>query len=662
MNVGFHLFIRELRGRSYFLLGAALLGLLPLMWAARLDRGETIIDLRLQFARLLVGLVLAGLPLFWGARWLVKGAGAAGSRSFELAQPLTAWQLTAAKLSAMVAITLGSAFLIGLPTALADPGLARRGHLYLFDLLFSANRPDTVVTHAHLVLPVRFSDAQWLLCRAAGLPLLLFAPLVLAQSVSFAAASRGRQALADFGCWLLFAAAAGVAVDRLLGYGALGFLLGWLPLLCLALAVLGIWSAWRSFAAGALLANAHRGHSAVMNPGLLVLGLLLMAGAFGATRPDVAALESFSLVSANADGSLWLIGGRQRDSAMSPLLLVEPATGKTTFAAPLLQLNFYSVAVAERAAFAVVGRQDGRLERLLVRPGKASVPRPFDLFASWSSGERFATDASGLFEVTMNYEFVVTVREQPGGRERFRIPLPKGPSDSLVQLKNRQGSIFDVVIALGLQDLEHQSFARYQLDATDGTFAREDLWRTRLNGSPAGLEAWWQEALPLAAAGVPLDVLADFEELLPLTGDGVFLAREHRFSSDLDGRRYTIVNGRGACTGALVIPHGAFVSGEIRPGLLLVGISDGDIDAAYDFHRPRGANAFAAWSTWVVEVPQGRIVRRLRGFAPSHPMTDSRRTFLLGPYGEPYDLPAADAEPRRILPWRPLPAAKEDGG
>lgn len=501
--------------------------------------------------------------------------------------------------------------------------------------------------------------AARLLWQAVGLPLLLFAPLVLAQSFSFAAANRGRQAMVDLVCWLLFAAASGVALDRLLRYGALGFLLGWLPLLCLALVGLAICSAWRSFAAGGLLANAHRGHSAVMNRGLLALGLLLMAGAFGATRPDVAALESFSLVSANADGSLWLVGGRQRDSAMSPLLLVEPATGKTTFAAPLLQLNLFGMSVAERAAFVLVGREQGRLDRLLVRPGKRPVPRPWDSL-TWPPPDPSAVDASGLLEVSMDHEFLATVREQPGGRERFRIPLPKGPSDSLVQLKNRQGSIFDVVIDLGLEYPEHRRFARYRLDASDGTFAREDLWRTRLNGSPARFKPWWEGALPLAAAGVPLDLLADFEELLPLAG-GVFLAEEHRFYSDLDGRPYAIVNGRGACTGALVIPPQAFVSGEIRPGLLLVGISDGDIDAAYDFHRPRGANAFAGWTTWVVELPQGRIVRRLQGFAPNHPKTGSSRTFLLGPFGEPYDLEAADAEPRRILPWRPLPAAAEDG-
>ncbi len=70
----------------------------------------------------------------------------------------------------------------------------------------------------------------------------------------------------------------------------------------------------------------------------------------------------------------------------------------------------------------------------------------------------------------------------------------------------------------------------------------------------------------------------------------------------------------------------------------------------YGFADGCGLETYADWTTLLIDTTTGTVLRTLPGFAAHANSTGDGRVWLVGPYGEPFDLESAMAEPRSILP------------
>ncbi len=243
------------------------------------------------------------------------------------------------------------------------------------------------------------------------------------------------------------------------------------------------------------------------------------------------------------------------------------------------------------------------------------------------------------------------VRDLPGGQWRERR-FPELHSCHVLALRPGRDQLFDVVIALAIDDIYSRRFEIAHFEPISEKLIRTEPWRADWKRSWLGSSAWWKEALPAFQGGVPLEILGDFPKPRAMAG-GLFIASDYdAFGYRLSGA-FTMVSREGLCTGSLRLPPGSYLAGEIQPGLLLAATEVDDPAKIDDRLYRRDAGTFASWTALVIESRTGRILGRLPGLAPS-PIADPEiPAFLIGPYGEPYDLEAVDAEPRRILPWRP---------
>lgn len=168
-------------------------------------------------------------------------------------------------------------------------------------------------------------------------------------------------------------------------------------------------------------------------------------------------------------------------------------------------------------------------------------------------------------------------------------------------------------------------------------------------------EAWWHEALPLLDAGLPFEVLSGSSQVTSLAGGYGVLVAERADTPPHIGHRFRIVDRSGKEVGSFAAEPGGYPAGEIRPGLLLVGLQAKSNLVDY-FLGSSVANRFLIpepLETLVVEVPSGRIVKKLDGLRPRKFAPASDRVWLENDRGEPFDLASADAEPQRIFPFRP---------
>ncbi len=262
MKIFFHLVGRELRVRWHFFLCAPALGLLSWPFSAFVPP---------------VYLAVAAVPLVMGAGWLIGGFGPGGRRGFELARPISAWQLCAAKLAAILVVGLGVILVCrvgglfylarGFLPALVDD----RGGLHCFS--FPMYGPL-------VVYPESFAWKFWRLFEA---PLAVLMLVGWIQTFAFAIADRGWRSLAEVGA-LFYVAAALARAWHVAGEDPWTFSFGWLPAVAVAFAALAVAAAWRSIAAGVLVERAHQGYAAIATPGLLALGTLLFATALAQER------------------------------------------------------------------------------------------------------------------------------------------------------------------------------------------------------------------------------------------------------------------------------------------------------------------------------------------------------------------------------------------
>lgn len=659
MKTFLHLWRRELADQRYFFVAALVTGTLPYLLAALSPVPDNeIADLRTASARAAVVLFFLVAPIALGARWLVAGF-ADRRRSFELARPLSAWQLCASKLAAILTIVLGGTWLASLPTLMSAFRFDTAAlDAWLFRTL-SAEPFAEPWTHYQFFLPgygpAGLGWLVFLLLAAAGLAFVVLAILAPVQSLSLVFAERSWRSLVDLGAWLVFAALLAAAADRLRSYAAFGIALSWLAPLLLSICVLGVVGAWLSFRGGALIERAHGRHSLAMNLGLVALGSLAAISAYAATRPDIEKLSSYPFSFPSDDQSHWLIAGTQDPRGFEPAFLVETATGKATYLAPFAHLAGVPRFSADGRRLFMARFAEGRSKESFYLENGVQVSLPGEI--GWGLGYQAELDGEGKLLVNMEKNFQVGVYELPGGRRRglLKIPVDQGWS----QVVHRHGTSFDVLVTLRGRKGGEIETRRFRLDAGSLTLEAGETWRFPSDIQPNAydLETWWNEALPLLDAGMPFEKLARSPRLTALEGGFGVVVAAITETPPHAGYRFTIVSPRGEDAGSFeALPRG-YPAGEIRPGLLLVGLHRKPDSFEY-FIGARGGRLWGLspnppLATLVVEVPSGKILRRLEGLTPRKYAAASSRVWLENADGEPYDLAAADAEPQRILPFRP---------
>ena len=669
MKTFLHLLKRELLDYRWFFPAALACGLLPYALAPfATHQANEIGDVRATIARVVVLGFFLGAPLAFGTKWLVAGL-LNGRRSFELARPLSAWQLCGSRLGAIGILVVSGSFLAALPTGwvalqLDDP------------------RIQTVLTSYRM----NFSDLGWQLyqglAQAQSHPFfvqatgtwafqilvvaILFALglLLLSQSLTFAAAHPSWWSLLDLSSWLILLLTGGYSYYRLGLYDARGILLSWLIPAFSLLGAIGIWSAFRALEAGSLLAAAHQRFARPMNFGLLSLAALTVFSAHAATSPDIRKLPVFSIALPSPDGTRWLVGGDQSYSDFQPAFLVDKATGKATYVAPLPSFGSLPRLSADGLRWFAPGKQGypfGSFFDLSANPPlEVTVPitiepRDLDFRAA-------AVDESGELLLRFSPSGEIHVNHLPDGRELAQIKDRELRGYGF--LVHRQNSQFDLVKLNESQEdgTPAKSTWRFQLfrfDAVTRVLTAGEAWTyTSVTEIPFFDLAWWLEALPLLEAGVPFAELAQNPKPVALTG-GYGALREAAAPGPASGKSYKIIDSRGTRVGGFETGPRAFPVGEIRPGLLLVG-NPASADSTGSRHH--NSDTLLTWSgywqTLVVEVPSGRILRSLEGFAPMKHPAAGRQVWLINENGEPFDLASATAEPRPILPIRPLLAKR----
>lgn len=541
-----HLLKWELFEHRTFLLMALALGFLPYLLAplissAQADPG----DARLILARVVTLGFFLGAPLAFGTRWLMSALGN-GRRAFELARPLSAWQLCGSKFVAILLLLVVGTLLVGAPTLFAAfdlndvfSRLARSNHFSTFNAASWDFYGETVTTFRDA--PEMRASAQRLFIPSStsfllvgGLVLLaLQSALVLmtfSQSLTFAVKNPRVRSLLDLGSWLAFFGLTGIAAYRLALFGVQ--IASWTPSILLAVAVLGFFSAWRSWKAGSLLDEAHRQHSRALNPGLLAIGAVTAIAAHLVTVPSPQKLATFSLALPSPDGSHWLVAGPQGN--LEPAFVVELASGRTSYVEPVH--HFFGLPM-------------------------------------------FSTDGKNL---------------------DYHLPDRRA-------------------IRAGWQN---------------GKLQKEELGVSRL--------AAWSE-LPKTRQGLNLHGGLRFHPEGLLTGDtspALF--------------RWNLVGVQGEKLASVDLLPRARPVGEIRPGLLLVGIPSSDgMPRTFRSTPDLLLGKIDNWQTLVIEVPTGKILKKLEGLVPmSHPQT-GKQVWLIDKNGEPFDLASAEADPQPILPFRP---------
>lgn len=651
MKTFLHLLRRELADRRYFFAGALAIGFMPYVVAlVAVSTVEDLTDIRTGIALVILAGYLFGVPLVLGARWLVAEF-ASGRRAFELARPISAWALCASKLAAIATMILGGALVASVPTAMAafGPGLS------LFDN-FLLNSP--------LLPPFLFFLLVSLSVVDIGVV------FVLAQISSFLFVARTRQALADFGTLLLFIALLAYAYQRCDHFGALAIASSWLDRLGLALVVLGVYCAWRSFRAGSLFERAHRRHSVAMNLGLLACGAISALAAAWVVRPDAEKLLLYTRAVPNADGSRWLVAGLQDPRGFEPVFAVDPDRRQATYLAPRPHFNGYPWPSADgrRIGFlADRGRslqlyelQSGAVQPILVGP--LGDPQVRVVGVDDRLELMVALDPSGDLR---SYSL-------SPGRDLARVNVPD-VRGSIVSIFHREGSLFNLLVQR--ENDEHDLLmssckaTHFVFDAQSGAVRRGNAWSYRpvCKVDSQAEPAWWRQALPLLESGIDFSRLAPHYSLASLSGNrGVMPAtvdQRHPYEPIRESKRNWVIFDKENDRLGSFEAHPDFLPvGEIRPGLLLVGRLPEEVFVS-EHHRRR----IGEWQTLVVDVPSGRILRVLEGFAPVKHPEGGKKVWLVDRMHAPHDLESAEAEPRPILPWLPVLASQPwalrlDGG
>lgn len=662
MKTFLHLVRRELLDYRLFFVAALAFGLLPYALAPLAAAGPGELPLlRAEIAKFVVLGFFVLTSCMLGARWLIAGF-ASGQRGFELTRPISAWQLCASKLSANLLLIFGGTWLASLPTFMTAFSFDRAA---LDASLYQYLTNDRLTTWTHYRYLADYGPFGWGLSWnafvVAAVAAAALALLALAQTISLVIAGRSARSLADLAALLAFFGLLALAAERLRLYGAVGIGLCWLLPLALLVGGLGIFSAWRAFGAGSLLGEAHRRHSLAMSSGLVLLGALTVGAAQLATRPSLERLESFSLVVPNADLSRWIVSGTQDWRGLEPAFAVDRESGKATYLMPrrdILGMPFFS-----ESGDRVFNYHSGSSVSLQIRPlaDLALTEIPLALHEIELDGMAVDPGRTFLVAVSTTGELSAQRLNEPG-RPAFRLKDPELSGKPTVVV-HRQGSRFDLLVysANGAMKPESRIWTvrQFAFDAATGelrplesrTFP-QGFWPPGGNGSN-----WWQVALPLMDAGFPFSQLAASRRLVALAGGRGAMQLEGANDAGGETADWRIFDAQGETLGTFQIAKGAVPVGEIRPGLLLVGTSP---IAGVPHH-------LSSWIWWmqenperfrtlVVEVPSGRILRQLQGFAPVKYPGAGDRVWLIDQNGEPYDLAAADAEPQRMLPFRPLAA------
>jgi hypothetical protein len=637
MIVFLHLMRRELADRRYFFPAALAIGFMPyfVAWSAGIRRTD-LPEVHAGIARAILVGFLAGVPLVLGSRWLVADF-AGGRRGFELARPVPAWVLCGSKLAAFALMIFGGGWLTTLPTKMTA---------------LSADLP--------IVAPFLrgYQGFTWSLAPLAVLGVWVI--FTCAQVFSLMIADRSRVSLIDLGTVIVFAVLMGYAYQRGVVFDARSVVFWWLDWILLALAVFGTFSAWRSFQAGSLLDRAHRRHSLAMNLGLLAIGTVTALAAASVVRPDPEKLVRYTLALPNADASRWLIAGEQNLHGFEPMFAADPATGQATYLAPRSRVEGYPWLSA-----------DGRRIGFLRDGGRALSVHELDRGLSRSMMRLEGARPAGLtLGVDDRLELAVTL-SAPGMLRSFSLEFPirelahaenEDLRGHLMPILHRAGSWFDLVVLRqdGQPDEQDRIWtaSHFTFDAKSGELRRGETWTYPPGDHPgnASDRNWWREALPLLEAGARFPELATHPYLVALEGGrGVRMAAPppgNDASSRIRPREWVIFDAANARLGSFKALAGFLPAGEIRPGLLLVGRRPA-ISETYPRRHEVGA-----WQTLLVEVPSGRILRVLHGFAPSRNSQSGRKVWLVDRSGTPHDLDSAVAEPRPLLPWHPRSASR----
>lgn len=659
MKIFFHLVRRELLDYRLFFVAALAFGLLPYALAPLGAAGSgEIPQLRAEIAKFVVlgFFVLSSCVL--GARWLIAGF-AAGQRGFELTRPVSAWQLCASKLSAILLLIFGGTWLASLPTFMAAFSFDRAAlDADLYQYL--ANDRYTAWTHYRYLgdySPIGWG-LSWNGLAVAAVLAAALALLALAQTISLAMAARSARSLADLAAGLVFFGLLAMAAERLRLYGALGIGLHWLLPLALLVGGLGIWSAWRAFGAG-MLSEAHRRHSLAMSSGLVLLGALTALAAQAATRPDLERLASFSLAVPNADLSRWIVSGTQDWRGFEPAFAVDRENGKTTYLMPRREIS--GLPFLSASGDRVFSYHSGSSFSLQIRELADLALTEIPLTASGIEIDSVAVDPGRQLLVAVTYAGELSAhRLNEPGRPAFRLRDPQLSGKPTVVV-HRQGSSFDLLVYSTNVAMKPQgrifTVRRFAFDAATGELRPlesrtypQGFWPAGANGSN-----WWEEAYSLMDAGLPFSQLASSRQLVALAGGGGAMRLEGTGNARGETADWRIFDAQGETLGTFQTFKEAVPVGEIRPGLLLVGTSP-------VAGVPHHLSSWVGWMqenperfrTLVVEVPSGRILSELRGFAPVKYPVAGKSVWLIDQNGEPHDLAAADAEPRPILPVRPL--------
>ncbi len=601
-----------------------------------------------------------GVPIAMGARWLVAGFGAGGRRGFELARPVAAGQLAAAKLStAILAMAFGGALLACLPEMVANREEFGRDLAGFFAESIVAT-PTRSLWLGYAMPEVEIGTAELYFWVFGALPLLLVLLLVLAQTF-FAAVGRDRHSLLSLAGLLLAAAA-------LWSYHRFSETSPWASASAgcrrspVAAAGLGFFSAWRSFAAGSLLGPAHRGYSRAFGAGFATLAAVLAICSHQATSPEIGDLRGYSLVSPNPDGS-WLVGGNLGRGFL-PVFHLDPARRQATYVGPLYRQSFMNV-LGEKASILGIGFRwpDYFLH---FAPGRPPVRLP-EAFGGDDPGfARLDADGSVLVRLAGRELSVVRVAD---GRELGRIAIPApgieefmmpgmhGPfrktaaSEGSVALLNRQGTEFDLLVGLPEAREGFVRIERHRFDAASLTLVPESSW-TSLAARALG-PGELLVGPDLAAARCRSATGGAHRFPLARAPD----RRRRRLPRPRRGRENT---GR-AEVGPDRPPRHLHRIGRVAR-LGDPGRRDPPRHPGRRPARHQGAVLLQLRNSARRRIlcrlrhpadrnPEGRTLRRIPGFLAAVPMVGKARPFLRGPYGEPYDLDSADAEPRPILPW-----------
>ncbi len=258
MKVVLGLAWRELRDRS------------RLLWVAPL---VCLLSWPLAESGLMLLFTVAAVPLVLGVGWLIGGFGPGGRRGFELARPCAAWQFAVSRL----------AVILGLSTVV----LVASGFAGLFQfvgdlrpaLLLGQNRHNCWIIPHYLILPINPYSFVWKLWRFLEFPYAILMLVGWIQTIAFAFVGRGWRSLAELGA-LLYLSAAVARGWRVVAPNPFDVPFVWLPALATVFLAITLIAAWRSITGGALLESAHRRYSAVVIPGFLALGTVLLAASW----------------------------------------------------------------------------------------------------------------------------------------------------------------------------------------------------------------------------------------------------------------------------------------------------------------------------------------------------------------------------------------------